>query len=530
MLDILIKNGQVVDGSGKEPFKAHVGIEADKIAVITADELPARQVIDAKGLMVAPGFIDGHTHAEGGFLADPGLEPAIRQGIATVIVGQCGISVAPIVDSHTFRTKLASFVGEKAAAGFPDVREFFHYLGQHPVAVNVAYLVPHGNLRALVVGEGNKTATDQERTQMCELLTREMVEGALGLSTGLGYPPCIYSDDRELIDLAKTVAKHGGTFHVHQWSEGDYILESLRLVIDIARKTGVATVISHLKVAGRHNKEKLAQVIALIDQAREEGLPIWFDQYPYPAGSTVLSLIVPPWVQAGGIPQFLARLTDPHIRHRLKQEMETGLPGWDNIVQMAGWEGITITGVQSVKNQEVVGKNLQQLAKMRGVNHPADAVFDLLIEEQNQVMMVDYLTDEESITALMRHSAQHFGTDSLYVGLPHPRTFGTYPRILGHYIRKSGVLSLAEGVAKMTRRPAERLNLHGRGGIVPGYYADLVIFNPETVGETGTYEHPSRHPTGITYVLVNGQIVFRQGKMEYTRAGRVLKGNGCSRK
>jgi N-acyl-D-amino-acid deacylase len=351
---------------------------------------------------------------------------------------------------------------------------------------------------------------------------REMEAGAFGLSTGLIYMPCAYADTAELIELCKVVAEFDGAFVVHQRSEADTILTSMAEVLEIGRKSGVKIHFSHFKVCGRKNWGLIDQVVDLLDSAAEEGLRVSFDQYPYVAGSTMLGVILPPWAHDGGTDKLMERLRSPQLRRRMIQDIKQGIPGWDNFVDFAGFDQIFVTSVKTGANQELIGKSLLEIGELRGPN-PYDAAFDLLLAEENAVGMVDFYGTEEHVIRFLTRPEQNVCTDGLLGGRPHPRVFGSFPRVLGKYVREEKALTLEDAIRKMTSKPADVFGFERRGLLKPGNFADIVVFNPDTVIDRGTFADPVQFPEGIKDVLINGHLVLDSGSYVRTLAGKVLR-------
>ncbi len=524
----LIKNGSIVDGSGKPRFAASLVIEDELIAAIgnVPDDGAFDRVIDARGMIVAPGFIDTHSHSDLEVMVNPYVEAKVRQGITTELLGQDGISMAPLPKKYIspWRKNLAGLDGESDELGwdYETTDGYLQALEANGVGLNESYLVPHGNIRMEAMGLDNRRPSPQELARMRDITRREMEVGAFGLSTGLIYMPCAYAETAELIELCKVVAEFDGVFVVHQRSEADTILASMEEVIEIGRRSGVKVHFSHFKVCGRKNWPLIDQVVALLESASAEGIRTSFDQYPYVAGSTMLGVILPPWVHDGGTDKLLQRLQSPELRQRMIDDIERGIPGWDNFVDFAGFDQIFVTSVKTAANQELVGKSLQQIAEIRCTN-PYDAAFDLLLAEENAVGMVDFYGTEEHVVRFLARPEQNVCTDGLLGGKPHPRVFGSFPRVLGKYVREEKALTLEEAVRKMTSKPAEVFGFERRGLLAPGNFADIVVFDPGTILDKGTFVDPIQFPEGIEQVLINGQLVLDSGQIGQVRAGKVLR-------
>lgn len=523
----LIKNGTIIDGSGKERYTGDLCIEGDKIAAI--GEIKGQnfdRIIDASGLVVAPGFIDTHSHSDLAILVEPRVEPKVRQGITTEFLGQDGISMAPLPGKYIspWRKNLAGLDGDSDQIDwtYETTEGYLKLMEKTGMGLNESYLVPHGNIRMEGMGLDNRQPTAEEIQKMKDITRREMEAGAWGMSTGLIYMPCAYSHTDELIELCKVVAEYDGTFVIHQRSEADTIIDSMQEVIEIGRASGVKVHFSHMKVCGKKNQDKFEKVLKYLDKAREEGIRVSFDQYPYVAGSTMLGVILPPWVHDGGTDKVLERLADAKLREKMIYDIEHGIPGWDNFVEFAGLDQIFVTSVKTEANKDLIGHSLEEIGKIRGKD-PYQATFDLLLQEENAVGMVDFYGTEENVVGFMNRPEQMVCTDGLLGGKPHPRVYGSFPRVLGRYVREQQQLSLEEAVRKMTGKPAEVFGLKQRGILKQDYFADITIFNPETVIDNGDYVNPIQYPTGIEYVLVNGELVIDQGVHSGVLAGKVLR-------
>ena len=382
----------------------------------------------------------------------------------------------------------------------------------------------HGAVRIAAMGFDNRDPSAEELATMRQLVATAMDEGAFGMSSGLIYPPGLFSKTPEMIELCKAVAEKGGLYSSHMRNESDHVLESVRETIDVGLQSGVSVNISHHKAAGKKNRGKCRQTLASIEAARQQGLDVTCDVYPYTAGSTTLGAILPPWVQEGGVEKLLARLKVPENRRRIKAEMAAGLPGWENFSDIAGWDKVIIASCKN--NKAIEGKSIAEIAGAQGVE-PGDAVFDILLAEDAEVMMVIFLTAEEDVAYILSHPASMVGSDAIPCpGKPHPRYYGTFPRVLGKYVREDGVLPLSEAVRKMTAFPAQKLGLYDRGLLREGMWADITIFNPETVIDKATYTDPIQYAAGIEYVVVNGTVTLRKATYTGALAGKVLRRGG----
>lgn len=523
----LIRHALIADGTGDEPFVGDLAIAGDRIESMGHGLSPANYsaVIEADGLVLSPGFIDMHSHSDLIQMVRPEASAKIRQGITTELLGQDGLGVAPIAAAAApgYRRLIAGLLGDPPLSW--NWRSFGGYLKElerRRTATNLAALVSHGPLRLATVGPDERPATPAEVEAMAALATRAFAEGAFGFSTGLIYPPCVFAGQDELTALAGATAAVGGIYVVHVRNERGLVKESIGEIFAIARRTGAKPHISHLKVIGRENWGTAAEILALFDQAAADNLDASFDQYPYPAGSTMLSALLPPHAHAGGPEALLERLKSSPMRQRLAKEMAEGLDGWENIASAAGWDGVLVTGIEDGPNKAWEGSSLADIAGRRGVT-PQEAVFDLLTQEELKVSMVNFSMSEDDVRAIIRHPRGMLGTDGLLLGKPHPRAYGSAARILEKYVREEKILSLAEAVARMTGRPAARLGLTDRGLVRPGAFADLVLFDAGRVAEGGDFVDPCRHPRGIKYVFVNGLAAVEQGTETGTLAGKVLR-------
>ena len=531
-MDLIIKNSRVVDGTGSPAMETDILIKGDKIAAVgrvAQDRSPDIQTLDAQGKVVCPGFIDTHSHSDLVLLTDPHVPAKVRQGITTEILGQDGIAMAPLPFEYidAWRKNLAGLSGESNTIDwtFETTRGYLGLMEKGGIAPNAGYLVPHGNIRMEAMGLADRKASDRELAAMSDILEREMDAGAFGLSTGLIYIPCAYADTRELIHLCRTVAQRNGVFVVHQRSEADQILPSMEEVLCIGRESGVRVHFSHMKVCGRKNWDKLDQIFAMLDQARKEGISVSFDQYPYVAGSTMLGAILPSWAHDGGTDRLLDRLRDPKQRRAMIQDIRQDDGTWDNFVAFAGLDGIFITSTRTRENQKYIGKNLVELGELTGKD-PYEAVLDLLLAEENAVGMVDFYGKEDHLIQFLKRPEMNVCTDGLLGGKPHPRVFGAFPRVFAQYVRKARALSLEQAVHKMTGRPAQALGIDKRGVLKPGNFADLLILDPDTICDRGTYEEPDQFPDGISHVMVNGEWVVENGDQTRSLPGQVLRHSG----
>jgi N-acyl-D-amino-acid deacylase len=519
MFDLVIKDGKVLDGTGNPWFKADVAVAKGRIMELGDLGTDADRVVGAEGLVVAPGFIDAHSHSDLMLIAEPEARQKIMQGITTEVIGQDGLGEAPIREElvEDWRRYLSGLNGDPDIEwGWRSFGEYLDVLEKARSATNVAVLVGHGNLRLLAMGMENRSPTSSELEEMKQILSTSLREGACGMSTGLIYPPCVYAGTGELTELCSVVAINGGVFVVHMRNEGDRLFESIEEVTAIGKESGVPVQISHFKASGERNWGKVVDALGLLEKAREGGVDMTVDQYPYVAGSTFLSSLLPVWMHEGGTQKMLDRLGDAEIRRRLIEEMVEGERGED-----WGWDNVIVTSVKTEVNKLFEGKNLEQIGEERRQD-PLEALFDLVLEEENAATMVSFSMSEENVRTVMCSPLQMVCTDGIVLGRPHPRVYGSFPRVLGRYVRE-GVLRLEEAMRKMTSLPAQRFGLLDRGLIKPGMSADITVFDPETVIDTATYEDPISFPKGIEYVIVNGEVTVERGELTGCRNGKILR-------
>ncbi|MGQ9780807.1 MAG: N-acyl-D-amino-acid deacylase family protein [Nitrososphaeria archaeon] len=536
MFDILIKGGRIVDGTGNPWFKADVAIKDGKIARIgQLEKAQAREVVDARGHVVSPGFIDVHSHSDFTIPFNPKADSSIRQGVTTLVVGNCGFSLAPV--NRQRRELLLKYISPflpskgELSLRWSSFSEYLRYEERMKIAPNVVHLVGHGTVRIAVMGFEERAPTKGELEDMKVLVAEAMDSGAFGLSSGLIYPPGIYSETEELVELARVVAKYGGIYSSHIRGEGRMLIESVREAIEIGEKSGVPVEISHHKASGRRQWGKTKDTLAMMEDARVRGVDVTCDQYPYEAGMTSLVTLLPPWVHEGGMDQLLARLRSPRERERIRRDMVEGVPGWENFVEEVGWGNIYLGYVKTEKNKFLEGKSMAEIAKLKGKSDEFTVLFDLLLEEEGYASMVVFEMGHEDVERVMKHHLSMFGSDSwslstydiLHIGKPHPRFYGTYPRILSEYVREKSLLSLEEAIRKMTSLPAQRMGVWDRGLIKEGLWADIVVFDFENVRDRATYRDPHQYPEGIEYVLVNGRVVVDHGEHTDMFVGKVLR-------
>lgn len=504
MYDLFILNGKIISGTGNPWYYGDIAIVGDQIAKIGSfSKEKASKVIDAKGQYVSPGFIDGHSHSDLFIFVNPEAKQKVMQGVTTEILGLDGMSVAPIDQAHIsdWRKQLSGLAGDPDIEwSWRSIADYLDAIDSIGTSVNMTSYAGLGTIRLNVMGMTDREATFDEIDQMKELAAQAMQDGARGISAGLIYPPCPYQTTEEVVAIAKVVREHAGIYNVHMRSEGDSVLNSMEEVIEIGRQSQIPVVITHHKIVGKRNWGLSKETLQLVDEARNEGIDVTIEQYPYTAGSTMLHAVLPPWYHANGPEKLIRMLRED--RESIKKDI-VQRKDWENFVDLIGWQNIIVSSVGSDKNKLYEGQSITEIASMRGLRDPADAAFDLLAEEKLAVGMVLFITDEEDIIRIMQHPTVNFITDGLLGGSkPHPRVYGTFPRILGRYVRDQGNLPLEEAIRKMTSLPAEKLRLKNKGRIAENYDADLTIFDFNRVIDNATYEQPNQFPTGIAWVIV----------------------------
>lgn len=523
MLDILIRGGSILDGTGTPAFSADIGVRAGRIVAVgeLASE-PARSRIDVSGLVVAPGFIDVHAHDDAAMLAEAPYTAKLTQGVTTVVVGNCGFSLAPSPRRDELRTFASPIFGptldEWQGVTFSD---YLDALDRRQPLINTAALVGHGTVRAAVMGFDDRPPTDGEMAEMRGWVKEAVDAGAFGLSSGLIYPPGSFAGVEELAALAQAVAEAGGFYASHIRDEADGVFDAVVEAIAVGEAAGLPVQISHCKLSSRKTWGQTERYAELLEAAGRRNLDVTGDVYPYDAGSTMLSALLPPWAHAGGRLHLLDRLQDPEQRQRLRRDLTKGVEGWWNPVLAATWDKILLVDCHGRPEWE--GRTLAAVAASHG-RDPIETLLDVLLATEARAIMVLFLMSDADVRDFLRHPLIMIGTDGIPVGdRPHPRTYETYPRVLGHYVRDEGVLELPEAVRKMTALPARRLGLTDRGRIAPGSAADLVIFDPAAIRGRSSYHQPAQLPAGIHSVWVNGVLAARDGMPTGVCAGRVLR-------
>jgi N-acyl-D-aspartate/D-glutamate deacylase len=527
MLDILIKNALLADGSGNEIYNSDIGIAGGKITLIQPTiEEKAEKVIDCqKKWVVSPGFIDTHSHGDFGIFACPGAKTKLFQGVTTDLCGNCGISAVPV--NPDYFDILKGYVSEYIMPSeWKQLDQFSKYLDlikELPLGINMGFLVGHGTIRIAAMGMDNRKPTESEMDTMKSLLREAMESGAYGMSSGLIYPPGVFADKDELIALCQVVKEYEGVYATHMRNESFGILEGVKESLEIGKVSGVKLLISHHKAVGMENFGKSVETLAMIDEAVKEGMNIRLDQYPYTACSTSLSAMIPPEFHDGGVAKLVERLKDPVEREKIKAGIfdETD-DSWDNMYREAGFENILV--VSGDHTPELVGKTVSESAKIIGME-PIDTLFEILIKNQASVQCVEFAMGEEDIERIMTYPLTMVGSDSMLAidqGMFHPRAIGTYPRVLGRYIREKKVIPLHESIKRMTSMPAEFFGISGKGLISESYDADIVIFDPKTIIDQSDYLDPHKPNIGIHYVIVNGEIAASDNVYQDSASGTVM--------
>jgi len=535
--DLLIKSGLVIDGTGAPGFRADVAIKNDRIALV--GQLPrgakARRVIDASGLVVAPGFIDMLGQSELNVLIDRRAMSKVMMGVTTEITGEGG-SIAPM-NEQLIKEDEPFYRRYNLTVDWRTFDEYFRRVERQGMGINLGTFVGATQVRAYVIGFDNRAPTPAELAQMKQLVAEAMQQGALGVSTALQYVPARFAKTDEIVELAKVAHQYGGIYATHQRSEANALDSSLAEVFEIARRARIPVEIWHLKTAYKKNWGRMPEILRRIEQAQSQGLDITADVYPYTAASTALSACLPPWALEGGTEKTLARLRDVETRARLKREITTDTNEWENIyLGSGGASGVLIGAVVNRELEQWQGKRLSEIAAAQGKD-PLDALFDLIIADKAQTGAIYFMMSEDDLRAALSAPFVDICTDSgaratdgpLAGSKSHPRGWGTFPRILGHYTRDEHLFTLEQAVHKMTGQPAARVGLHDRGFVRAGMFADLTLFDPARVQDRATFADPNQYPEGIEYVVVNGQLEVDKGQRTTANAGHVLRGPGYRR-
>lgn len=546
--DLLIQNAQVIDGSGQPAYRADIAINGKRIAAVGQLPTEAEQIINADKLTLIPGIIDPHSHADLILPLNPKRQAELMrcklaQGITTTIVGNCGLGCAPVANAEaeaTLRAVNAWMTPEPVEWRWRTVGEYLNRLEENGLALNIATLAPHGPIRISAMGLMKGAPSRSQLKQMRAMVEQAMEDGAFGLSTGLIYPPGMYSAPEELQELAEVVAGHKGIYTSHIRGSSETLIPAVKELLNVARATGVRIHHSHNEAVGREHWPKIDRILQMEEQAERDGLAVSFDMFPYTAAATMMIAIYPPWALEGGVTQLIERLKDEKTRRRIERDIERKKPSWPtwtqngwphNLVRATGWSAIRIGYVESRRNKRYENRSLTDLAQLTGKS-PFDAISDLIVEERGQVSMLIFeVTGEgeerELLSKYARHRFSAFCTDAEDYGrgLPHPAAYGAFARILARFVREDGLLTLEEAVRKMTSHPARIFGLKDRGTIRPGAYADLVICDPQRINDRASFEKPRREATGIKTVIINGRVTFERGQLTNTWHGKIIRHN-----
>jgi len=531
--DVVIRNGTIYDGSGNMPSVGDVAINRDGIAAVgKLDNARGKMEIDAKGLAVAPGFINMLSWATETLIQDGRSQSDIRQGVTLEVMGE-GESLGPL--NEAMKKEMAERQGDiKYQVKWTTLGQYLDYLVQRGVSCNVASFVGATTLRIHEIGYADRPPTAPELARMQKLVRQAMEEGALGIGSSLIYAPAFYARTDELIALAKVASEYNGMYISHIRSEGTRLLEAADELITISREAKIPAELYHLKAAGQSNWDKLDALVKKIEAARAGGLRITADMYTYTAGQTGLDAAMPPWVQEGGYKAWAGRLKQADIRERVKREMDTPTDKWENFFAASGSpDKILLVGFKNDKLKPLTGKTLAEAAKLRG-RSPEETAMDLVIEDGSRVNTVYFLMSEENVRKEIALPWVSFGSDAespapegvFLKSNPHPRAYGNFARLLGKYVREEKIIRVEEAIRRLTSLPAENLKLDRRGALKPGCFADVVVFDPAAIQDHATYDHPHQYSTGIRHVLVNGVPVLKDGEHTGAKPGRVVRGPG----
>jgi N-acyl-D-amino-acid deacylase len=527
VLDLVLRNGRVVDGTGNPWFFGDVGVKDGVIASVGRVNQEGRETIDVRGQAISPGFIDGHCHSDLMVLDEPLSEIKLQQGVTTEVVGNCGMTPAPFAPQNLdlLRSYVEPVLGRtKQEWSWETVAQYMEGLLGAKLSENVATYVGHGTLRIAVMGFENRPASNEELDRMKGLLEEALQAGAIGLSLGLMYAPGNYTPREELAELCSVLREYDGLLATHIRGEGNSLIPSIEEVIWVAERCEVPLQVSHLKAAGRSNWGSVARAMELIEEARSRGFDVTCDVYPYTAGSTTLTTLLPPWALEGGISRTLERLKDPGSRESIKEELRNEHDSWDNLVASTGWDSVYVSSLSKGDGADLEGKNVAEISESRGTDL-AECMMDLLLEQDGKVAIVFFHMAGFDVEQVVRWDRSLIASDSLHdqAKKPHPRLYGTFPHVLARYVREKKLLTLEEAVRKMTSFPARRFKLGRRGLIAPGHAADLIVFDPDAISDTATYDDPKRFPQGISHVLVNGAKVIEFGAHLGAREGRAIE-------
>ncbi|MEM0015038.1 MAG: D-aminoacylase [Zestosphaera sp.] len=522
--DLIVRGGVVVDGSGAPPFRKDIGVIGDTIVKIgDLSGRAAEEVVDAEGLAVAPGFVDIHNHSDGDLFLLPTADNYVTQGVTTVVVGNCGYSLAPLTERNREFMELseAEFVREFGRIPWRSFREYLDLLDGLEKSLNVATLVGHGTVRGAVLGTEDVRPSEKQLGEMRELVEEALRDGAFGMSSGLIYVPGVFSEISELAELAKAVAAYGGVYATHMRNEGVGLMDAVIEAVEVGLRSGVSLEISHVKAAGTPAWGGVEKVLSIIEEYAGRGYDISADAYPYAASSTGLEALLPSWVRDGGLGKMVQRLSNPTTLEVLQKELNRyGIPEEGH----TDWDKIRIS--YSGSHPEVLGRSIEEVSRMWDAD-PVQTIAKLLVGDGGSTRVIIHTMSEDDVSRAVAHPLVAIGSDGAVHkpgnSMPHPRSYGTFPRVIAKYVRETKTLSLAEAIRKMTSLPARKLGLWDRGLIRPGLKADLVIFSHNTIKDRATYEDPCTHSSGVEYLIINGGLVIRDGELTRARPGRLLR-------
>lgn len=538
MIDLLIKNGLIIDGTGRERYASDVAVQ-DGIIIDIDQNIKAdvKQVLDVEGCVVSPGFIDSHGHSDFTLFINHRGESKIRQGITTEVTGNCGFTSGPITNEHYddqvyyLANTIVLDEYHKRCWHWNNQDEFLEFSARKGLSFNVAPLIGQGMIHVGVMGFEDRIPLNEELNRMVNMLKTDLDRGFFGMSMAFEYEPGNYIKDEEVLRLCKVIKEYDCIYAIHMRNEGKDLITCVKHAVEICRRTGARVEISHLKARYNRNWGKAVEALKIIDAAREEGLDIAFDVYPYVAYGSGLIDLIPPWVKKDGPRIMCERLRDPELRRKAIYDMKHGIEGWESIMQSENWgDCVQIAMLKTQMNKKYEGMTISQIAAdMECTCY--EAVIKLMVDEDASIKCIWFAMNENELIKIMKHPNAIFGTDGracdtyseLSQGAVHPRYYGTYPRIMGHYVRKLGVFSLEEAVMKSTMLPAQRFGIKKRGILRKGFFADLVVFRPDIIAEKGTFTKPHQYPVGIEYVIVNGQIVIDHDKHTGNLPGLILR-------
>ncbi len=527
--DLVIKNGYVIDGTGSRYFKKDIGVAGGKIKAIGRIDAPAAKTIDASGLTVTPGFIDPHCHSDRSILTFPEAESFVMQGITTCVAGNCGETLAPVNPKTLplLQKYFSASTDEHFSWDWRTLADYYDEVRKQGTSMNIAPLVGQGTIRLAVKGFTPGRATKSEMRQMKRLAERALADGAFGMSTGLIYAPGTFSSPDEIAELAGVLTKYGAVYTSHMRDEESNLMKSVEETIRVGEANNIPVEISHHKAKGKANWGKVVATLREMEKARERGIEVNCDVYPYVASSTNIKAIIPTWLVEGGVDGMMKRLGDKKLREKAKNDILRNETGGSNYILAAGWDGIRISYCPS--NHAYEGKSLEQILREKGVfDDPFEGFFDLMMEIEGAAGIIGFNMDEADVKTVIAHPLSMICTDGTVTaprggGVPHPRYYGTFPRVLGKYVREEKLLSLEEAIRKMTSLPAGKMGIAERGLIKEGFFADINIIDPATIIDKATFDKPHQYPEGIRYVIVNGTVVADNGRHTGAKPGMVLK-------